>query len=251
MGSVVTIDGVARVKTDVFAAVAGEYPLLVDTNGTLCCCSTHGCCSSCVKNVVTAGCGTCAGVSTPDGWPNPSRDCCYTRDSDYPVDGYWYEREDLGSNYWSIEVTQTGDASWGGTGSTSYWEFAVSITEACRVSGNLTTTTYADVARLSPGFERSVVQNYTCHCRHLNLPFNFTQVGGCWRDRWDILFHPMRDIGGGNTADQFGPSSNCYEDSRAGVGGPIPRSGGLVTVAFYYRVDRCAQRCTGDCTTCP
>lgn len=236
-GYVVVRDGYVRTYAGVWFAVSGARPVLTDENGTLCCCGQGGCCDSCLR---ASGVGLC-----------PL--CCFTvgEAGDLPTEGYWFARVDDGPDFWTIEVTQTGAASWVPPNNTG-WSFPVTVRERCRVNNFITDTTISDTARMTAG---RYFNGATRDCNQLHTPASITPnsrncfpFGG--RDSMWGVPPTQQDLGGGQWRDPFGLNPSCYEDTVRN--GSWTNWTGLVwTVQYYYRVILCAQRCENDCTTCP
>lgn len=227
---------------------------LSDENGFSCCCTEPNCCTTCSKRRENpnAGCGTCSNGFL-NGWPSNARECCFTKDTDLVIDGYWFQRLTDGPDFWTMEMTQTGVATQTAPALWN-WEFTATVRERCRVNGIITDVTYSTTAILTPGYEREPVNNSTetCWCRHLNLPVISGGPTGCFGSEVGQFLHPIRNEAGGFSFDDVPSSLNCYQDNRSATG--LEWGFGLPRrwdITFYYRVEKCAERCENDCTTCP
>lgn len=241
MGRVVTKDGVVRTALGTYVSVAGSQDVLVDTNGTACCCEQPGCCTSCRKYTPNGSCGA--------GCVDRDSGCCHTRapsSGDILTGGYWYANAAEGPNFWTIEITQLADAPLGSAD--TLWSFNATVRERCKFNNVITDTTSTIAVTLQPGYTFSRNDNTpVCYCRHHNLP-TFTGTG-CFTTKWGAL-RLVAPPGGTYGTDQFSMAPDCWSENLSGTS-LDRRSTATWTLQFFWIVNKCAQRCTGDCTTCP
>lgn len=250
-GRIITHSGgvMAQHPTGVTPAKA----ILTDENGFTCCCDEPNCCNTCVKSerCNNVPCGT---VTT--------KTCCYN-DGDKLVDGYWYYRTDEGPNFWIVEITQTSDGTLS-TGGHGAWDFQVTIRQRCRVSGIIRDRTRTGVAAtLLAGFNCQGLLPQGDRCRQLGTPSGSYAIQ--FPDDCCAFDHELTCIWGEpfllinfrpdcNTYyDPFPENANCFEDNRSASWSTPPCAPSQATyqAQIYHRIEQCAERCTGGCTTCP
>lgn len=238
-GYVVVRDGYVRTYAGVWFAVSGARPVLTDENGTLCCCGQGGCCDACTYTI-------------DPGLRCSSKRCCFTRgdNGDLIENGYWFIQEVVGSNFWTIEATQTGTATQiNGSATVLGWQFTATVRERCRVNGVITDTTYSDTLTISAGFLAQVVDNG--QCRQLHVPALSAELGCYSQKHSRFLAQPLQWIGGGNFRDPCSENFDCYNDTRSCTADNRGFDGAVWTFQLMYTVNKCHERCTSNCTTCP